>query len=148
MEEPPLTVEELKKLLAEREKTIENLEAAIYIMQTEKEDMVQNFKRSTDLLIERLKYEVQQKTGVRPQTAHLLAQNRASKMNESAFLEESTLSKQTVGEAGRKGPVKEAKCHNCNRMIEEVKLKKHLIECFRHILSDPGRSSSARLAQR
>ena len=68
-----MTVEELRRMLEEKDKYIENLEATIEVMTHEQEEMVSNFKRSTDLLIERLKTEAEQRTGVRPQTAHLLA---------------------------------------------------------------------------
>ena len=72
----PLEYEELirekDEVIQERDATIEELRAEVRRMIEEREDMIDSFKVSTNVLIERLKDLESQKTGYRPQTANVL----------------------------------------------------------------------------
>ena len=117
--------EELIKLLEEKDTRIEKLEAIIYVMKDEQEGMVEQFKQSTNVLIEKLKNETEQRTGVRPQTAQLLHDNKKN-------LGMSNISKlSTISEKSEKKNEPEVSCYNCHKKFPESKLKKHMVQCYR-----------------
>lgn len=119
------TSEELIKLLEERDVKIEKLEAIIYIMKDEQEMMVDQFRQSTNVLIEKLKTETEQRTGVRPQTAQLLYDNKK-------HLGMSNMSKlSTISESSEKKLEQQVECFNCHKKFSESKLKKHMVKCYR-----------------
>jgi predicted RNA-binding protein Jag len=119
------TVDELIKLLEERDTQIEKLESIIYIMKDEQDSMVDQFKSSTNVLIERLKTETEQRTGVRPQTAQLLYGNKST-------LGMSNMSKlSSISEKSERKLENEVSCFNCNKKFPESKLKKHMVQCYR-----------------
>jgi hypothetical protein len=72
MERDP-SLSELKAALESRDLRIGELESLIEVMKAEQEDMIRGFKESTSLLLDRLKNVEEERTGTRPQTAHLLA---------------------------------------------------------------------------
>lgn len=117
--------EELRKILAERDERIEKLEAIIYVMQDERDRMTEDFRATMSTLVEKLKSEAEQRTGVRPQTAQLLS-------NSSRTLESSTMSKMSSpSEVQAEKITKKAPCHNCGQNFPETKLKKHMVSCYR-----------------
>lgn len=80
MESKNLSPEEYEKLLQEKDdiiaskdSIIEELREELTKLIDEKEEMIENFKISTGLLIEKLKDLESQRIGYRPQTANVLA---------------------------------------------------------------------------
>jgi hypothetical protein len=119
------TNEELLNLLEERDTQIEKLEAIIYIMKDEQDTMVDQFRESTNVLIEKLKSETEQRTGVRPQTAHLLFDNKKN-------LGMSNMSKlSTISEHSEKLHEPTVTCFNCQKKFTDSNLKKHMVKCYR-----------------
>lgn len=136
-----LSAEELRKLLIERDETIEGMEATIYVLRHEKDQMAEDFRSATHTLIEKLKSETEQRTGMRPQTAQLLS-------NHSMSLASSNLSKKSWSTQAEGEPMpKKTACHNCGKKVDEQKLKKHMVTCFRWSPVDLGRLSNARHAE-
>ena len=128
--ERELTVTELKAELAEKDRRIEELETLVDIMKAEQEEMIGNFQASTQILIDRLKNETEEKTGIRPQTAQLLSQSRLQG-RDSVFtnlsLDESIASSQRLLLKNEK----QVKCHSCGKSFSESLLKKHTVLCYR-----------------
>lgn len=117
--------EELIQLLEERDTQIEKLEAIIYVMKDEQDGMVEQFRQSTNVLIEKLKTETEQRTGVRPQTAQLLYDNKKN-------LGMSNISKlSTISENPQRKTEPEVSCFNCHKKFPESKMKKHMVQCYR-----------------
>ena len=123
------SVEELKRQLEEKDKTIRELEETIDSMSREKEEMVENFKTSTNILIEKLKHQEELRTGVRPQTAQLLSDKRKQDMRMSALFDSQFASIEEEPDLP-----KNIKCHNCLKLFDEKTIKKHTITCYRAIV--------------
>ena len=77
------SIEDLKRQLKEKDDIIRELEDVIEYMKKEKDEMIDHFKISTNILIERMKHEEEKRTGIRPQTAQLLNDKRKSDMRNS-----------------------------------------------------------------
>lgn len=119
------TPEQLIELLKERDTKIEKLESIIYIMQDERDRMTEDFQSTMSTLVEKLKGETEQRTGVRPQTAQLLS-------NSSSNLGSSTMSKMSSpSEIHVDKIIKKVHCHNCDQEFPQGKLKKHMVTCYR-----------------
>lgn len=68
-----MSKEEMKQVIQSQSKEIQSLKEKIARMEEEKIDMIDNFKLSTSVLLERLKdLEAQNSLGERPQTANVL----------------------------------------------------------------------------
>lgn len=65
-------IREKDALIHEKDALIDELRTEVRRMIDEREDMIDSFKISTNVLIERLKDLESQKTGYRPQTANVL----------------------------------------------------------------------------
>lgn len=130
---------------------IQKLKAYINSLEKEKEDLIENFKNTTNVLIEKLKNKEENETGFRPSTPHLLNiknreisnsnsgkinnnknnnLNSLSTTNESVnininlrsnFFEESK-----DDEPGRK------RCPNCTKIFAENDYVAHSLECLRN----------------
>ena len=128
--EKELTYDELLKVVEQKDKRIEELELYAAALKAEQEEMIANFKSSTNLLIERLKTEAEAKTGIRPQTAQLLSHNRPSLYGDSNLFTSNALEESIKHESMvDKGPP--VKCHCCGKMFPERILKKHTVICYR-----------------
>lgn len=124
------SVEELRRQLEEKDRTIRDLEEMLDSVNRDKEEMVENFKTSTNILIEKLKHQEEVRTGVRPQTAQLLSDKRKSDMRKSALFD----SQFSAVEEEEPDLPKNIKCHNCLKMFDEKNIKKHTITCYRAIM--------------
>lgn len=119
------TAEELRDILLDRDGQIEKLEAVIYVMQDERDRMTDDFRSTMSTLVEKLKSEAEQRTGVRPQTAQLLS-NSTTSLRNSVF-SKSSMPSELEGEK----IVSKVPCHNCGEKFAENRLKKHLVTCYR-----------------
>jgi predicted RND superfamily exporter protein len=82
------SVEELSRELESREERIRELESLIEVMKAEQEEMIKGFKESTSLLLDRIKNVEEERTGTRPQTAHILASKPLSTRHQQALPQE------------------------------------------------------------
>jgi uncharacterized coiled-coil protein SlyX len=64
---------EKDRIIAEKDALIAKLKDDLRSLIEEKEEMIDSFKTSTNILLERIKDLEAQKTGYRPQTANILA---------------------------------------------------------------------------
>ncbi len=64
---------EIQELIAKKDQRIRELEAKVAALEKEKEDIVDNFQTSTEVLLERIKELESVSLGARPQTANILA---------------------------------------------------------------------------
>lgn len=69
-----LSPTEYEELLAKKDKEIQNLKAEVELLTMEKEEMIESFAVSSNLLIERMKDLESQRIGYRPQTANVLGE--------------------------------------------------------------------------
>lgn len=130
-----LSIEELKDLLREKDTLIKALEARVTELETQNQQITEQFATSTNFLIERLKREEEAKTGKRPQTATLLAQSRFNlSVDESSLLDASDADYKPVSSYRSRDPGEPAKCHCCGKMFGVNELKRHTIECFRSVV--------------
>lgn len=124
--EPPVSLETQNQELKTR---VKELEAAVYLLQDEKENLIENFQTSTNILIERIKKLEEQVHGQRPQTAQLMRNIDQNQGIEDSLIEGSNDS----GFIFKKQVKVEdlVICHNCQRKFTQTRIKRHTIVCYR-----------------
>ncbi|CAI2372507.1 unnamed protein product [Moneuplotes crassus] len=122
------------EIFEEKDREIEELKNQLEEQKQEAEVMVESFRISTDLLLERLKdLESVNFGGDRPQTAQVLRNIDMEKMNRPKIMDDIeppqilNLEDEPKEELGE-----ENKCTNCGDLIPSHIFAKHTIECIRN----------------
>jgi len=141
---------EKDRIIAEKDVLIEKLKADIRSLIEEKEEMIDSFKTSTNILLEKIKDLESQKTGYRPQTANILARpkndkrvgggdssrritGKAIKNNVELQAEWEREIPEDPGNEEERKASEMKKCTNCQRLIPEDDFDAHTITCYRNV---------------
>jgi len=143
--------EELIKMSKEEIITYKNIQISqlrsyINSLEKEKEDLINNFKITTDTLIEKIKQIEFNCQGIRPQTAHIIKdinenKNRNSKLNKKKdlFYDEEKLNdidldKNIINIDNITNPTNEfQRCPNCTKEFSISEYIEHSLQCLRKI---------------
>jgi hypothetical protein len=129
---------------------IQKLKAYIFSLEKEKEDLIENFKNTTNVLLDKIKENEFKESGMRPETPFITKKLKTKQVVTNAFEEQklfNDLSKSNTSENFQRcaNCTKEFpselflqhsldclrnrfKCKKCNELIEEKHKKEHLLE--------------------
>ncbi len=130
---------------------IQKLKAYVFSLEKEKEDLIENFKTTTNVLLEKIKENEYNNTGMRPETPFITKklktnQNSQNKIEEQKVYTNSNIipfksdSKQRCPNCTKEFPSEaflqhsldclrnRIRCKKCNEMIEEKFKKEHILE--------------------
>ena len=145
---------EVQELLNKKDARIRELEDKVKATEKERDDMIDNFQTSTEVLLERIKELESISLGARPQTANILQRIGISLQSylcsENARTEKDPLDRKNhnyyVSESEPKENVEEIKasaeedkngdepalCTNCGDAISPGKMVTHTVACYRN----------------
>lgn len=134
---------------------IQKLKSYVYSLEKEKEDLIENFKNTTNVLLDRIKELEFSETGVRPQTGYIvrdIEQRKNQKMNETQRRANESRSNDMAQRTNRgdkssdriksntqmldftENSGKKQRCPNCTKEFEEAHFLKHSLECLRNYI--------------
>jgi hypothetical protein len=108
---------------------ISKLKAYIYSLEKEKEDLIENFKNTTNVLLEKIKENEFSQTGVRPQTPHIAKKIKKEKMMK---LEEMKKAENRLEVEGDDLASNKKRCVNCKNEFIQEEFLQHSLECLRN----------------
>lgn len=137
------SIKELQAILAAKDQEVQKLTVKFEELEKEKEDIIDNFQESTEVLMERIKELEAVSLGARPQTANILKRiedtqpgirirNVKYHNHYSSSVEAVEKNKTNNKELEEKLPEGLAKCTNCGELIDEIKMATHTVTCFRN----------------
>lgn len=111
---------------------ISQLKSYINSLEKEKEDLINNFKVTTDTLIEKIKQIEYNRQGVRPQTARIIKDINSNKQSNS----NKNYNKKDLingGNEDNEDNNKIQRCPNCTKEFDISKYIEHSLQCLRKI---------------
>lgn len=129
--------EQYEVIIAQKESEIERLKSEIENLNQENEVMVESFRISTDMLLERLKdLESVNFAGERPQTAQVLSRihgNYSEELNRPAIMNDfRTQDVLNLENGDDEGLSEENVCTNCRELVHPREFAKHTIQWIRN----------------
>ena len=111
---------------------VRELEAAVYLLENEKESLIESFQNSTNILIERIKTLEEQVHGQRPKTAQILNMEEEDRKSISVIPNGTEINNSFIF---RKEALENdlVICHNCGRKFHKSVIKRHTIMCYRYL---------------
>ena len=135
--------DELLKMTKEEIITYKNIQISqlrsyINSLEKEKDDLIKNFKITTDTLLEKIKQIEYKSQGIRPQTAHIIKdinENKKNKDKEDSFEDDEIISnKKIVNMENIINPEnKFQRCPNCTKEFPITEYIEHSLQCLRKI---------------
>jgi hypothetical protein len=115
---------------------INKLKAYIASLEKEKEDLVENFKTTTNVLLEKIKESDYRDYGQRPQTAQIVSDIQSkNKKQPEKYVEKEMIINDEQLEYNTKlildNNIQIKRCPNCKKEIPEDKMLSHNLECYR-----------------
>eukprot|EP01016_Furgasonia_blochmanni_P019716 TRINITY_DN2200_c0_g1_i1.p2 TRINITY_DN2200_c0_g1~~TRINITY_DN2200_c0_g1_i1.p2 ORF type:complete len:200 (+),score=39.52 TRINITY_DN2200_c0_g1_i1:64-663(+) len=117
----------IRDRLKKRDKEIEGLKDMLENLEYEKQEMIDNFQTSTNLLIEKLKDLETTSFGIRPQTANILNRMPGGRIEQPRL----RIVKDEEEKVNPDEPTE--KCTSCKKMIPVSAFDAHLIQCYRNL---------------
>lgn len=155
IDEEKLITMEKKEILDFKNFQIQKLKAYILSLEREKEDIIENFKNTTNILLEKIKQKEFEDIGIRPQTAKIVENIKETNVNSYNIL--NSIRNKNNNNINSKGNSKDKKnidiikfdenidsisqmslyerCANCKKEILKGDSIAHSLDCFRNYIT-------------
>jgi hypothetical protein len=111
---------------------IQKLKAYIFSLEKEKEDLIENFKSTTNVLLEKIKENEFAHTGMRPETPFIAKKLKTKQLKENEHKQSTEKVTTKQGNNITNHTTNKQRCPNCTKEFDSEAFLQHSLDCLRN----------------